>query len=512
MGCDQSEHPAKTTMTGTALIIRADASVQIGSGHVMRCLALAQAWQDQGGTVTFVSDMPGTLQDRLHAEEIAVCALTTAAGSQEDAKQLIAVAEELNSHHVVVDGYHFGADYQKQIKDAGLRALVLDDNGHADHYYADLVLNQNIHAHENLYANREPYTQLLLGTRYALLRREFWQWREWRRTIPATARKILVTMGGSDPDNVSLKVLIAIEHMQSSVLEVKVAIGGSNPHYQSLLSAALASVHNIQLERAVTDMPALMTWVDIAISAGGSTCWELAFMGLPSVSIVLANNQIASAHGLDKQGVVINLGDQKNLTCDKLRDTVTYLLENADLRTNMASGGRELIDSRGGKRVVKALKQTELDLRPISSDDCRLIFDWANEPSVRNASFSSSPISWETHVAWFERALNDENLVLWIAENNLGIPVGQVRFTLEHHEATISISLDHAHRGKGYGVELIKQASTCILDQYDVNIVHAYIKTDNIGSVQAFANAGFSSAPPVQINNQPALHMTLERS
>ncbi len=229
-------------------------------------------------------------------------------GQSEDAQQVIEIAQAQDTGYVTIDGYHFGAEYQKWLKAAGLRLLVLDDNGHADHYYADVVLNQNIHASDALYPNREPYTQLLLGTRYALLRREFWRWRDWQREIPDVARKVLVTMGGSDPDNVTLKILHALEQVELNGLEVTVVVGGNNPHYDALQAAAQRSQHAVRLEHNVTDMPALMAWADVAVSAGGSTCWELAFLGLPSVVVVLADNQRAIVHGLATVHYAVYLG------------------------------------------------------------------------------------------------------------------------------------------------------------------------------------------------------------
>src|SRR5215216_4793334 len=169
----------KVSMTLPPLLIRADASAQIGTGHIMRCLALAQAWQAQGGAVTFATmkTLPDALQTRLQNEHIVLHLLDTKPGSADDAAQTAALAASLGAA-VVVDGYHFGGDYQYTLKSAGLKLLFIDDNVHADHYYADFVLNQNIYANEAMYANREPRTILLLGPRYVLLRLEFWRWRD----------------------------------------------------------------------------------------------------------------------------------------------------------------------------------------------------------------------------------------------------------------------------------------------------------------------------------------------
>lgn len=141
-----------------------------------------------------------------------------------------------------------------------------------------------------------------------LLRREFLKWRGWKREIPEVARKVFVTMGGSDPENVTLKVINAINMVDFGPLEVAVVVGPTNPHYEALERAARASRHSIVLMRNVPDMPELMSWADVAIAAGGTTCWELAFMGLPTVLIVMAENQTLIARSLNEKRIAYNLG------------------------------------------------------------------------------------------------------------------------------------------------------------------------------------------------------------
>ncbi|MFZ2879537.1 MAG: UDP-2,4-diacetamido-2,4,6-trideoxy-beta-L-altropyranose hydrolase, partial [Phototrophicaceae bacterium] len=227
-------------MTLPPLLIRADASTEIGTGHVMRCLALAQAWQDKGGGVTYCcATLPQTLHTRLVTEQITVRRLDAMAGSANDAESVIALAREIGAEAVVVDGYVFGSEYQKLIKNAGLRLLFIDDYGHAEHYYADFVLNQNAHADTITYVNRESNTQLLLGTRYALLRREFWPWRGRKRPTVPQANKLLVTMGGSDPDNITMRLLDKLTSiLDDKAVHIKTVVGGSNPHLDSLLLRA----------------------------------------------------------------------------------------------------------------------------------------------------------------------------------------------------------------------------------------------------------------------------------
>lgn len=339
------------------LIIRADASTQIGTGHVMRCLALAQAWQDAGGHAIFVMVMGApTLEARSQSEGTAVVHLSAQPGSADDAIQTADLARQRGASWVVVDGYHFSADYQRKIKHAGPHLLVIDDNGHASHYYADIVLNQNVHADEGLYVNREPYTRLLLGTRYALLRREFLKWRGWKREIPALARRVLVIMGGGDPHNVTLKVVQALQQVKVDGLKAVVVIGGSNPHYEKLQSALRDSRFPIHLESDVTNMSKPMAWADVAVSSAGSTFWELASMGLPSLVLVLADNQRLVAQRLGRMGVAVSLGWYENLSSAEIAQAVTQLLAAAEVRAELARHGQRLVDGEGAARVVQFTK------------------------------------------------------------------------------------------------------------------------------------------------------------
>ncbi|ELS34319.1 MULTISPECIES: UDP-2,4-diacetamido-2,4,6-trideoxy-beta-L-altropyranose hydrolase [Pseudanabaena] len=338
------------------LIIRADASIQVGTGHVMRCLALAQAWQDKGGEVIFILANKSTaLENRLRSEGMKVVHLLVKTGSNEDVNQTVDFAQKFNAQWIVVDGYHFGAKYQKYIKDFGINLLFIDDYGHTDYYYADLVLNQNISAHKDLYQSREIYTQLLLGTQYVLLRREFWQWRDWQRAINPIARKLLITFGGSDPDNVTLKVIQALEGLNRDDLAVIVVIGGSNPHHEVLQKEIANSSLAISLQRNVSNMPELMAWADLAITAGGSTNWELAFMGLPSIVITVAENQKEIATELDTQGIIIHIGWYQQITLEKIGIALQEFIYDQSKRAEMSQKGKKLVNGYGAVHVTSKI-------------------------------------------------------------------------------------------------------------------------------------------------------------
>ena len=492
------------------LVIRADAGTEIGTGHVMRCLALAQAWQDAGGQAIFAmaTEVPN-LEGRLKSEDVEVVHLAVKPGSAEDAFETAGLAHQTGATWIVVDGYHFDSSYQRIIKDSGMRLLFVDDYGHTDRYYADVVLNQNIHAHEGLYAKRESHTRLLLGTHYALLRREFLGWQGWQRGIPSVARRMLVTMGGSDPDNITLKVILALNQMDLPELEVNVVVGPSNPHEASLAEAVHRSPFTVHC--SVENMPELMAWADLAISSAGSTCWELAFMRLPVLLLVVADNQNCVADRLEVAGAAINLGRQSAVSPLEISRALLRLLRDRGEREAMARSGRNLVDGEGAARVVKCLQGGGMELRPASVDDCRLLWNWANDPETREVSFSPESVNWGDHVKWLESKLGDPDCVLLVASDGEGTSIGQVRFDVGGGEAIISVSVDKAFRNRGYGNRIIRLACENVFETARIGSIHAYVKEGNDGSAKAFFRAGFKRSGICMVKGQKAFHFVLER-
>lgn len=340
-----------------SLLIRADASERIGTGHTMRCLALAQEFQRTAARVLFVqAETTSGIQRRLRAEGFEIASLDSTPGSKEDAHETARLAREQNAAWIVADGYHFDAEYQQHLKEGEFRLLLIDDYGHAEHYWADYILNQNISADPKLYAGRQPYTQLLLGTRYVLLRKEFEKWRDWKRTTPASARKVLITLGGSDPDNVTGKVIEAIQQLGNNGLDCVVVVGGSNPHLEKLKTEIRNSKSKIRLVLDAASMPELMAWADVAIAAGGTTSWELAFMGLPTILVVLAENQAASAQKLHEASAVLCLGSSAACRTAALAAAADGLVRNLERRRALSERGRVLVDGRGAERVAAIIR------------------------------------------------------------------------------------------------------------------------------------------------------------
>jgi UDP-2,4-diacetamido-2,4,6-trideoxy-beta-L-altropyranose hydrolase len=451
-----------------------------------------------------------SIEKRIRGERIDAALINGCSGSTQDAAETIAFGQQKNAKWIVVDGYKFDIAYQRKLKAAGLRVLVISDDAAESQHVADVVVNQNAFASKDLYRKREPYTRLLLGTHYAMLRREFRKWQGWHRGIPKVASRILVTMGGSDPDNFTMQALKALALTNDQSLEVVVVAGGSNVNTVSLEEAAANAPFSARVVRDVENMSELIAWADLAISGSGSTCWEMCCLGLPMLLVDLAENQRPVAQQLDKQRVAIYVGSSRDCSVDQLAKHVARLAKAFDTRKSMSKKGRELVDGCGARRVCDAMMM-QFKLRRATEGDCRLLWEWANEPGVRASAFSQQAIGWEEHVAWFTSRMADPTCTIFIAEDEHGSPLGQVRFNVKPNgTAEIDVSVASEFRGMGYGSRLIQ----CAIDQYfasghRVSGLRALIRGENGASARAFEKAGFERMANIEIHGTSAVQYCL---
>jgi UDP-2,4-diacetamido-2,4,6-trideoxy-beta-L-altropyranose hydrolase len=256
-------------------------------------------------------------------------------------------ATALEAQAAVVDVYGLTVDEQAAIRAAGLRLTVIDDLARGK-FVADVVLNQNADARAEAYA-AASHTRLLLGPRYALLRPGF----VGRPAAPPPAGRprVLVTLGGADPDNVTLQLLRAADALDAD-FALDVVLGPVFAHGAAVAAAASVARHPVALHRDPVDLAGLMAGAAVALSAAGSTCWELAHLGVPAVLVVLAENQAGNAAGLAAAGFALSLGVAARLSAPVLREALAALLADPALRARMAAAGRRLVDGAGAARVA----------------------------------------------------------------------------------------------------------------------------------------------------------------
>jgi UDP-2,4-diacetamido-2,4,6-trideoxy-beta-L-altropyranose hydrolase len=475
------------------LLIRVDGSATIGTGHAMRCRALAEAWCRFGRVHFLCAESTPALDVQLQSVGELSRLEFVERGSADDARQTLECAEALASDWIVADGYCFGSEWQRVVNCGQTRLLLLDDFGHADHYFADLVLNQNLHAAPDVYCSRENGTELLLGTRYVLLRSEFLEWRKSSREIPPVAKRVLITLGGSDPHNVTTRAVDSVGQLPE--LEISVVVGGSNPHQSAIEAAAARAKSPVQLLVDTSEMPALMASADMAVSAGGTTTWELMFMGLPTVAVTLADNQVDVVAALEKAGLGISAGLFSDVDFDeRLLACVSELRKDAARRRAMGRRARELVDGMGCARVIAKMRSLDLRLRRVREDDGELLWHWANDPLTRSMSFNSDTIEWDSHLKWLHGKLTSPFCYLYVAEHRGNGPIGQVRFDVNGSRAVISVNVAPEQRGRGHGAAIIVAALRQLQKAVPVHSIDAFIKSENQMSAYAFMKAGFFDA------------------
>ncbi len=320
----------------------------------MRCLALAQGWQAHGGVCLFAlsGHCPGP-ETRLQEDGFAFIHLTAPPGSAAEAQELAQLALTRAAAWLVLDGYHFDHIYQSILKEAGLRLLVIDDLGEVSFYCSDLILNQNLYASASLYRARAPATQLLLGPEYALLRREFWPWRRWRRVLPARADRLLLTLGGGD----QTAALQRLAPLAVLLPDLQVTVAGGWSQEKPMRTALQELAPTWRWAAAGEPMPALMAAADLAVTGAGGTCWELAFMELPTLLVILADNQRRNAESLHQRQAAFNLGWHADLDPQRVAAVLGTLRESKAQRLALINqGGRRLVDGQGVMRVISWLQ------------------------------------------------------------------------------------------------------------------------------------------------------------
>jgi UDP-2,4-diacetamido-2,4,6-trideoxy-beta-L-altropyranose hydrolase len=334
--------------TGAAgLFIRADASPQMGTGHVMRCLALGQAARAEGVPVHITGRVAVEwVRKRLEIEGIAFSGLPGPPPATEKPEDLLArLGGSGKGDWVALDGYHFGLDCQQAVRAAGRKLLVIDDYAHLREYSCDILLNQNIGAEEQAY--KGDMGRRLLGPKYALLRPEFLlaRRRAAERSFPGKAQNILLVLGGGDFSAHLERIAPGLARPQLAGCALRVVTGAMPPErVRGLLRDCPA---NLEILDRAADMPAIFTAADLCVTAGGSTCWELCCLGTPFLTMEVAENQHDLVLGLQKNGIAPIYAPE----------ALAAMMRDGAARRKCAEAGSALVDGLGAGRVIRAMME-----------------------------------------------------------------------------------------------------------------------------------------------------------
>lgn len=505
------------------VVVRADSSSVIGTGHVTRCMTVAERLRERGSQVEFVCrELPGSINEMIESRGFVVHRLSgpkycshmreqyeitwpapTQAADAEGALAVLGGHETGNVDWLIVDHYSLDRTWETLMRRRAQRIMVIDDLANRQHD-CDLLLDQNLRADNGVRYKQLVTAQctLLLGPRYALLRPEFRFWREQigKHRERGPVRHLMVSFGGSDPDNVTAKAIEAIGALGCRDLQVDVVIGAANPHRSSIY-ASVEAEPNTSIYVNPGDIAELMARADIAIGGAGVTNWERCCIGLPSVVVAIAENQRPGAEALAEGGYVIYVGPSKEVTSREIGQAIAFLLERIEFLDFLRSRGMGLVDGKGVDRLIGNLEGIAIELRPATAADCDNVYLWRNDPEVRLRSFDRAEIPYETHRQWFYDTLTRTDRVLLVGERD-GEAVGVLRFDFTDTVATVSIYLVPGMQGRGYGRALLARGSAWVRrERPEILMIRAEILATNEASIRAFCSAGFSLSSGVyQLN------------
>lgn len=341
------------------VLIRTDASVATGSGHVIRCLTLADQLRGQGAEVAFLcAALPGTLSGLVRSRGYPCTELSpSVAGSGSiDAQETLAAAAAAMPGMVdwlVVDHYGLDARWEEQVRGCCRRIMVIDDIANRPHS-CDLLLDQNYEDPSRYQGLVPTDCKLLLGPAYALLRPEYAANRGPDALRRRPLQRVFVFFGGSDPADLTGKTLQALMAPGLVHLKVDVVVGGNYVHHESLTLLAKergqTTVHGPQLHLAD-----LMRAADLAVGAGGVTNWERMTLGLPSLVITLAENQVPISVQLNQRGIIRLLGKSEDISVEQIRDALLDEIGTQKYLERIAPSVA-LCDGQGVGRVLNAMQ------------------------------------------------------------------------------------------------------------------------------------------------------------
>lgn len=337
------------------IYFRADSSIDIGTGHIMRCLTLADVLRKKGSKIHFICrEYKGNINHIIKKRGYIVHGLPPRIMNKTDMLLTEEILKKKNRRPdwLVSDHYGIDASWETHIKGCVQRLMVIDDFTDRRHN-CDLLLNQNLYKDmEKRYKGMVPEgCRMLLGTQYTLLREQFLALRKRRKGFNKDIKRIMIFIGGTDSENVTMKALEAVKLLNRSDTEIDVIVGATNPRGNNI-KRMCDTIPNTHYYCQIDNMEELLFKTDIAIGSGGSASWERCFVGVPSIIMNFADNQKEISENLHRKGIAVNLGWHNTLKPKDIADAVLDLIGNPIKRMRMILKGKKIVDGKGAQRVA----------------------------------------------------------------------------------------------------------------------------------------------------------------
>jgi UDP-2,4-diacetamido-2,4,6-trideoxy-beta-L-altropyranose hydrolase len=357
-------------------VIRTDASSQIGTGHVMRCLSLADALRGKEVSFKFVcrnhkgnlinlitrrgyevSELLTPTRVRKHVKDNPTHASWLGVDWELDAEQTLAALDSEEIDWLIVDHYALDSRWERKLRCISKRIMVIDDLADRSHD-CDLLLDQNFGVSIKEYNSLLPtYCKFLYGPSYALLNPVYAQHHAKTPERDGRIRRALIYFGGgADPSNLTCLALRAFEAKELAPIELDIVVGSAYAH-ERLLRVAAAQRGRACIHTQIPNLVELMSRADVAIGAGGATTWERCCMGLPSIVVSIGDNQVPACQALAEKGLIDYVGHTRAVTPELIRQRLAVMVSKPEFLRELSTRVRALVDGKGVFRVTKAIKR-----------------------------------------------------------------------------------------------------------------------------------------------------------
>ncbi len=482
------------------ILVRADSSKEIGTGHITRTLVLAKELKKNGFDVIYiVKNLPGNINFKIKKAGFKKIELKSI-DKYSEIKEVMSIIQEQDASFIVFDHYGIDEDYEKEIKKSGVKIFVIDDLYKKHH--CDILLNQNIYAKKEDYKGLVPKEcDLLCGIEFALIRDEFKRIKNIKKSkFDKEDKRVLVTLGGADPKNVTFEVMKALDEIEYNFFEADIVVGAANKYLKELQDFAKNSEKRFNIVVDAKNMAELMNISDIGIISCGTTSIEALYMKLPFIALQLADNQKRIFEYLTRNGFAIGAKNCKN----EIKNAFLNLANDEETRKFLIEKMKSLSIGRVDKvtkRIICKIYE-EFYIRKAKKQDMKKIFDISNDEEVRRNSFNSEKIVFDDHQKWFLSKLKDRNSLFLVAQKGDEV-FAQVRFEKENIGYIISISLSSKVRGCGLGVKILQKSLEYFKEKIGDEVIYAYIKKENSPSIKIFEKIGFKKEKEILYKNIP---------
>tara|TARA_B100001287_G_scaffold62031_1_gene50126 strand:+ start:29469 stop:31043 length:1575 start_codon:yes stop_codon:yes gene_type:complete len=517
-------------------VFRVDASIEIGSGHVMRCLSLANVLKNNSFMVEFICrNHDGNLINRIVEDGFRVHEIELAAenktddklehsawlgtSQKQDADDTIKVIKNDFVDWIVVDSYSLDEDWHKSVKPYCKKLMVIDDLADRK-YHCDILIDQTFGRENKDYFDRIPsYCQALLGSKYALLRPEFFDLREksLAKRNHHELQHLLINMGGIDAANITEKIL---DHLKTCKLDkelkITVVMGENAPHLELVREKAKELKQKTNVLVNVKNMAQIMTSADIAIGASGSASWERCCLGLPTIQIAISKNQEYLSFNLASKNIIKLINDINE---------ISHLLENSKKWMNeVRSLSAEICDGLGTSRVFNKMTDETLLIRGfdeielcnytnLDQKNINLALEMRNHKDIRSWMYNQNHISIEEHLSFIEM-LQTETKTRYFLVKQSGLVIGAINFLKIQYGNSVDFGIykNPFLKSKGLGKIIEAAASEYAFTELAVRNINLEVIAANIKAINFYKRCGFETINKSIINNQKIICMSKENN